>query len=196
MNRGDQAQPPSGREPLFPASTEAVASGADASHAAPWLGTARVFVAGVGNPWLRDLDFGPQFVRRTADIEWPPDVVVEDAAVAAHRVLHRLQELRPERVVFVAGYPRGDPPGTVRRVSPEELMPSEDAIVERLGEAAGGVIDFDHTLIVARHFGALPDDTVVVEVEAIDTSFGTGFSDGVEGSFDRILEMVCEEVSR
>ena len=159
-------------------------------------GTARVLIAGVGNPWLRDLDFGPQFIRRIADLEWPSDVAVEDASYAAHRVLHLLQEVQPERLIFVSGYPRGDAAGTVRRYKDGGEMPSDEDVQDRLGEAAGGVIDFDHTLIVARYYKALPADTVVIEVEAGDTSFGTGFSDEVEKSIDDVLEMVREEVAR
>ncbi|MGH2772189.1 MAG: hydrogenase maturation protease, partial [Actinomycetota bacterium] len=156
----------------------------------------RVLVGGVGNPWLRDLDFGPQFIRRVRDMEWPDDVVFEDLATAAHRVLHILQDLQPERVIMVAGFPRGDAPGTIRKTDADIEMPDDEEIQERLGEAAGGVIDFDHTLIVARHFNALPEDTVLIEIEATDTAFGTGFSPEVEESMDAVIEMVRKEIQR
>lgn len=156
----------------------------------------RIFVGGVGNPWLGDLDFGPQFVRRYADAGWPEHVVVEDAAAAAHRVLHQLQDVAPDRVIFVAAFPRGDPPGTIRRYRLDGPAPDPDEVSARLGESAGGVIDFDHTLIVARHYGALPEDTVVIEVEAVDEAFGTTFSEAVEASFEPVLAMVREEISR
>jgi hydrogenase maturation protease len=158
--------------------------------------TARVFVGGVGNPWLGDLDFGPQFIRRYAGLEWPPGVVLEDAAAAAHRVLHQLQDARPDRVVFVAGFPRGDPPGTIRRYRLEGPPLDPEEVAARLGEAAGGVIDFDHTLQVARYYDALPEDTIVVEVEAVDQTFGTTFSPSVEESFDGVLAIVRAEVTR
>ena len=32
-----------------------------------------------------------------------------------------------------------------------------------------GVVDIDNTLAIVRHFGGLPVDTVVFEVEAADT---------------------------
>lgn len=156
----------------------------------------RVLVAGVGNPWLRDLDFGPQFVRRMKDLEWPDDVLLEDAAVAAHRVLHLLQESTPDRVIFVAGFPRGDPPGTVRRTLADTSPPDESLVEGMLGEAAGGVVDFEHTLVVVRHFKVLPADTVILEVEALDTAFGTGFSPEVEASFEPVMEMVKKEIER
>ena len=160
------------------------------------MGTGRILVAGVGNPWLRDLDFGPQFVRRIQDLPWPDGVLIEDAAYAAHRALHRLQELAPARVVLVAGYPRGDPPGTIRRYHPDPTPPDPAEVHARLQEAVGGVIDLEHTLAVLHHFDALPADTVVVEVEAVETHFGTGFSEAVEVSVGRVLELVREEVER
>jgi hypothetical protein len=36
----------------------------------------------------------------------------------------------------------------------------------------------------------------VIEVEATDTNFGIKFSPEVEGSLDRVLEMVREEIAR
>lgn len=156
----------------------------------------RVFVGGVGNPWLGDLDFGPQFVQRYLDAGWPDGVVLADAAESAHRVLHQLMDAAPDRVIFVAAFPRGDPPGTIRRYHPDRSQPDPDEVAAVLGEAAGGVIDFSHTLLVARYWQVLPEDTVVIEVEAIDERFGTTFSPEVEASFERVLEMVREEATR
>lgn len=142
------------------------------------------------------MDFGPQFVRRYADEPWPDHVILEDASVAAHRVLHQLMDADAERVVFVAAFPRGDPPGTIRRYVPEDAPMDPEDVAARLGEAAGGVIDFDHTLIVARYYDALPEDTIVIEVEALDQTFGTTFSPAVEKSFAKVLQMVRDEVDR
>ncbi|CAN5389937.1 hypothetical protein BH23ACT9_BH23ACT9_31850 [soil metagenome] len=156
----------------------------------------RVFVGGVGNPWLGDLDFGPQFIRRYYDLGWSTDVRFHDVAISAHRVLDVLQEVAPSRVVFVAGWVRGDPPGTIRRSTPDLSTPDPDDVAVRLGEAATGIIDFDHTLVVARYFQALPPDTVMIEVEAVDESFTTEFSPTVEASFEPVLEMVRAEIAR
>ncbi len=158
--------------------------------------TGRIYIGGVGNPWLGDLDFGPQFVRRYADRDWPEHVTVSDAAEAAHRVLHQLQAVEPDRVIFVAAFPRGDEPGTVRRYRLDERDIDEEVLQARMGESAGGVIDFDATLDVTTYYDALPDDTIVIEVEAVDESFGTEFSPSVEASFERVLEMVEEEIAR
>jgi hydrogenase maturation protease len=156
---------------------------------------ARVLVGGVGLPWLRDLDFGTQFVRRVADMEWDEGVMVEDLSYAAHRVLHTLQMLQPDKVVLVGAMPREtDPPGTIRRYTLDLTPPDDEEVVDRLGEAAGGIIDLEHTLAVVRYWRGFPEDTVVIEVEPADKSFGLGFSDEVEAAVEPVLAMVREEV--
>lgn len=148
-------------------------------------------VGGIGLPWLRDLDFGTQWIERVKDLDWPEHVLIEDLSYAAHRVLHRLQELEPARVVLVGAMPRDvDPPGTVRNYMLDLTPPPDEEVHERLGEAAGGIIDLDHTLAVCRYWKAFPADTVVIEVEPGDREFGLGFSDEVEAVVDDVVAMV------
>lgn len=154
-----------------------------------------VLVGGIGLPWLRDLDFGTRFVWRAETLDWPDGVVVEDLSYAAHRVLHRLQELEPVKVVLVGAMPRaGDPPGTVRRYRLDLTPPDPEEVHARLAEAVGGIIDLDHTLAVARYWRALPEDTVVIEVEPEDREFGLGFSDVVAAAMVPVTELVRTEV--
>ncbi len=155
-------------------------------------------VGGIGLPWLRDLDFGTNWLARAATLAWPDGIVLEDLSYAAHRVMHRLQELQPGRVVLLGCMPRGTgPPGTVRRYRLSEMPdPDPGEVHERLGEAVGGIVDLDHTLAVCRHWNALPDDTVVIEVEPADSGFGWGFSQPVEDAVDEVLGMVRHEVTR
>jgi len=148
----------------------------------------RAFVAGFGKPGLRDLDFGRQVVDWLQQLDWPDEVVVEDLSCSVPLVLHRLQELRPSKVVLLGAVARGvDPPGTVRRYH-ADLGTAPDEI----GEEA--LVDIDHTLAVARQWGGLPVDTVVIEVEPAETGFGLGFSEPLAGCLDGILHMVREEL--
>ena len=158
--------------------------------------TGRILVGGIGLPWLRDLDYGTQWVNRVLDNDWPEHVIVEDLSYAAHRVLHRLQEVRPSKVVLVGCMPRGiGPPGTIRRYDLDLTPPPDEEVHERLTEAATGIIDLDHTLAVVRYYGEFPEDTVVIEVEPDDDSFGLGFSDAVEATVDKVLDLVKAEVT-
>ena len=165
------------------------------SYVLPAENTGRTLVAGIGLPWLRDLDYGTQWVNRVADCDWHDHVLVEDMSYAAHRVLHRLQEVRPAKVILVGCMPRRvDPPGTIRRYELDLSAPDEDEVQDRLSEAAMGIIDLDHTLVVVRHYGEFPADTIVIEVEPEDDSFGLGFSDVVEATVDPVLELVRREL--
>lgn len=155
----------------------------------------RVLVGGFGLPGHRDLDFGAKFIRYAEELEWPEGVVVEDLSYSAHQVLHRLLELRPAKVVLVAAVSRGDhPPGSVRRYNLSLRPPRPEDVHEALVGAVGGSVDLDATLAVVRHWGCLPPDAVMIEVEASDASFGLGFSEELAGAIDPILTIVREEL--
>lgn len=156
-----------------------------------------ILVGGIGLPWLRDLDFGTQWIELAGRETWPEGVLLEDLSYGAHRVMHRLQELEPTRVVIVAAMPREvDPPGTIRRYRLDPEAPPMEEVHDRLTEAVMGIIDLDHTLAVCRHWRAFPTDTVVIEVEPADRAFGLGFSEPVEATVAPVLAMVREEVTR
>ena len=167
----------------------------DPTYVLPKQETGRTLVGGIGLPWLRDLDYGTQWVNRVVDLDWPEHVIVEDMSYAAHRVLHRLQEVRPSKVVLVGCMPRReDPPGTIRHYDLDLTPPPDDEVHQRLTEAASGIIDLDHTLAVVRYYGEFPPDTVVIEVEPEDDTFGLGFSDVVEATVDDVLALVRTEI--
>ena len=154
----------------------------------------RVLIGGVGVPWRRDLDLGRILVADLARGHWPEGVVVEDMSYSAHRVMHTLEALDPHKLILVGATERGREPGTVDRYRIEDLPPLDaDDVVARLGESVGGVIDLEHVIVVNRWFGTFPDDTVVIEIETGDQSFGTGYSEAVHAALGRILEIVREE---
>jgi hypothetical protein len=155
--------------------------------------TGPVLVAGIGLPWLRGVDLAV-FVRRIEGPHWPGDVLVEDLSEPAHRVLDRLLEVGPSRVVLVVARPCSvDPPGTIRRSVIDLTPPPVDEVHRRLVESVTlGVVDVDHILAVARYWKALPPGTVVIEVEAGDPC-GLDFSEELDVA-EKVLAMVQEEV--
>ena len=109
--------------------------------------------------------------------------------------MHTLEEIRPDKLVLVGATSRDRQPGEISlyRVDPNESMDKED-VAARLGESVGGVIDLDHVIIVNQYFGSLPDDTVVIDVEAGDQTFGIGYSSEVQDAIPRILSLIREEL--
>lgn len=153
-------------------------------------------IGGIGLPWLRDLDFGTNWLARASELDWPEDVLLEDFSYSGHRVMHRMQELAPVKVVLLGCMPRDvDAPGTIRQYRLNETtMPDDEEVHDRLAESVGGVIDLDHTLAICRYWNALPDDTTVIEVEPARRDFGWEFSDPVEAAVADVLDRIRREI--
>lgn len=59
-----------------------------------------------------------------------------------------------------------------------------------MAEAVTGVISLENLLIIATYFGKLPDDVVVIEVEAADEGWGEGFTPHVESAIPAVIEAI------
>ncbi len=152
----------------------------------------RVLVAGVGYLNLRDLSVGPLVVDRLAALDWPTGVEVEDLSYGPVAVVHRLREENPPfgRIVLVAGVQRSREPGTVTCYRWDGRLPAPGEIQARVEEALTGVIDLDNLLIVTRHFDALPDEVIVVEVEPRTTGWGEGLSELISSALEEVVALV------
>jgi hydrogenase maturation protease len=155
----------------------------------------RVLVGGVGYRNLRDHSIGVEVADRLEAQTWPADVVVEDISYNPIAVGQRLEDEPPgrrfERIVVVGAVQReGRRPGTVAAYRWDGRLPGDDEIHRAVTEAVTGVIALDNTLVVTRHFGALPDDVVVIEVEPAVHEFGDTFSDAVGSVFDAMCSLV------
>lgn len=147
----------------------------------------RTLLAGVGYSNLRDCSVGPVLTGRLAERPWPAGVEVEDYSFGAIDAVHKLRAAGYDRAVFFGAMDRGDAPGTIRRYRFEGGH--EPALVqERVAEAAQAIISLENTLIVAGHFGALPGETLVFEVEPEDLGWGEGFSPAVAVAVKQLEE--------
>ncbi len=155
----------------------------------------RVIVAGIGYRNLRDHSVGVVVADRLLERAWRGDVVVEDLSYNPIAVGQRLEDEPPEqrftRAVVVGAVERGNrPPGSVVAYRWDGVLPDEEEIQRAVSEAVTGVIALDNTLVVTRHFGGLPDEVVVIEVEPAVQEFGDAFSEPVGEVVDRVCELV------
>jgi hydrogenase maturation protease len=162
----------------------AVASKSDALRAhAPDMATP-VLIAGVGYRFLRDMSVGPFMIQDLREADWPEHVEIDDWSFGPIAIVQRLED-QPGyygRVVLVASVERGHEPGTVSCYRWGGGNASPDEIQERIGEAVMGVISLDNLLIICQHFGVLPPETIVVEIEPEDTGWGDGFTPRIESA--------------
>ncbi|HMB36100.1 MAG TPA: hydrogenase maturation protease [Methylomirabilota bacterium] len=153
----------------------------------------RVIVAGIGYRNLRDHSVGVVVADRLLERAWAGDVVVEDLSYNPIAVMQRFEDEPPDcrftRAVVVAAAERGQrPPGTVTAYRWNGVLPNDEEVHRAVTEAVTGVIALDNTLVVTRHFGGLPDEVVVIEVEPGVQEFGEDFSEPVA----RVIDHICE----
>ncbi len=152
----------------------------------------RVLIAGVGYPFLRDLSVGPVLVPELRRLEWGADIDIEDWSYNPIAIVQGLEARGApyNRIVFVAGVERGRHPGQVHRCRWPGVLPEAAEIQERIGEAVMGVISLDNVLVVCQHFGVLPPDVIVIEIEPEDTGWGPGFTPCVEAALGEVVSTV------
>lgn len=157
-----------------------------------------MLIGGVGYQNLRDLSAGLHVLARLGENGGPGDRVdLEDLSYGPVDVLFLLQRRSPyDAAVFVTGSKRGRAPGSVdcRRWDPAPITPDE--LQDRVVEGVTGVISLDNLLYICGHFGALPKEVIVVEVEAADDGWGEGVSEAGGRALDEATMLVRAEVMR
>lgn len=155
----------------------------------------RALVGGIGYRNLRDYSFGVLVSDALAARSWPAEVRIEDVSYNPIALVQRLEDEPPDRrfdlVVLVSAAERaGRAPGTLEIYRWDGALPGAERIQAAVADAVTGVIDLDNTLIVARHFRALPTLVVIVEAEPEIHAFGDELSPPVAGAFTRACEIV------
>lgn len=157
----------------------------------------RVLVGGIGYRNLRDHSFGTKVIDMLGGRRWPPGVSVEDISYGPIAVVQRLQDDPADcpfqRAVIVSAVERaGRAPGTLTVYRWDGALPGAVEIQAAVSEAVTGVIAMDNTLILARHFAALPQEVIVVEIQPATSECGDEFSDAVA----RVVQVACDLVTR
>jgi hydrogenase maturation protease len=151
----------------------------------------RTLVGGLGYRNLRDHSLGVAVTDLLAEREWPAGILVEDVSYNPIAVVQRLQDQPVDRALVVAAIERpGRAPGTIEAYRWDGALPDAERIQAAVAEAVTGVILLDNTLVVGRHFGGLPAEVLVVEVEPAVQEFGDELSPVVAAVFDRVCELV------
>ncbi|GAC1493424.1 MAG: hypothetical protein NVS1B5_18710 [Gemmatimonadaceae bacterium] len=155
----------------------------------------RVIVSGVGYPDLADYSIGITVIEQLATWSPPENVVVEDLSYNPIAVVQRLQDEGGEsafsRAVFVSAVTRPfRTPGAIKAYRWDGALPSEEDIQRAVTDGVTGLIALSNTLVIARHFNALPHDVVIVEVEPQSNEFGAGLSLAVSAVFERVCELM------
>ncbi len=154
-----------------------------------------VLVSGIGYSNLGDMSFGRVLLSRLSEMNWPSNVRIEDLNFGPVMVYQWLEELpvKFDRMVLVGAARRDRRPGTLEVYRWNGQLPADAEIQARIEEAITGVIDLDNLLIVCKHFGVLPDDVRVVEIEPETEDWGLEFSPLVAARVTEAIGAVKEQ---
>lgn len=155
-----------------------------------------ILVGGVGELYQGDLDMGRLVIERLRELALPRGTVLEDLHYGAIAVTQLLEEVAPDVLVLVGAKRRHREPTSIHRrvVADLDLDPAD--VQTSVSDAGTGYVDLDLVVDVAWGLGALPERTVVVEVEPAETGPGEGLSTQLEQALPVVTERVRDEVER
>ena len=144
-----------------------------------------VLVAGLGNPLIGDEGVGVRVVQALQERSGlPPDVEVLDLGTAGMKLLHAIRGRR--RAILVDCARMGEPPGTIRRFTEQQVRSRKELAGRSLHET-----DLLGVLELAARLGEKPDEVVLFGIEPADLSAGEGLSDALEARLGEYVEAVA-----
>jgi len=151
---------------------------------------ARILVLGVGNVLLKDEGAGVHALRRIeAQFEFGPGVRLLDGGTLGVRLAPEFEGV--EVLVAADAMQDGDPPGTVRVLSWDDLRARVSA------EHSRHQVRFAETLVYFPMVGLLPPRVAIVTVEPADMSpWGTEPTEQVAAAMDTFVETILAEIAR
>ena len=156
----------------------------------------RTVIGGVGYRNLRDHSLGIVMSDELEPLANPPQLLIEDLCYGPVAVgqwlLDEALTAPITRAVFVTAIAREDgrPPGTITAYRWDRVLPNEQEIQRAVADAVTGVILLDNTLVVTAWMRALPEETIVVEVEPIEHAFGDEMSAPVAAAYAEAKRLV------
>jgi hydrogenase maturation protease len=148
---------------------------------------ASTLVLGIGNVLLRDEGVGVHAVRAMEGRPLPPDVELLDGGTSGADLLDVISER--DRLVIVDALDADVPPGTILRMTPEDLAgPATNVSLHEFG--------IGETLAAAAQLQCAPRDVTIIAIKPWDIDCGLELSDDMQRCLPRIVDIVLDAVER
>ncbi len=146
-------------------------------------------VLGIGNLIMTDDGIGVRVVQRLAEeYSFPPEVEIIDGGTLGLDLLPLLEGL--DRLLIIDAMETGSPPGTIRRLSGEEIP---IAFESRLSPHQVGLKDL---LAVSRLMGNPLPDMVLLGVQPACIELGMELTPPVEAQLDCLIGRALKELEQ
>jgi hydrogenase maturation protease len=147
--------------------------------------SAATLILGVGNILLRDEGVGVHAVEALQEERLPADVEALDGGTLGMDLVDMMAGR--QRLIVIDAVRAGSPPGTVHRLSVEDLLRPD---VPNLSLHQTGVLE---ALQVARHMGCAPPEVLIIGVEPHAIHYGLELSDAVSAVLPEVVELALAE---
>lgn len=152
----------------------------------------RVMIAGVGNMFLKDDGFGSAAIRELSQREFPEGIEIRDFGTGGLKLAYDLMR-GYDALILLDTSARGEAPGTLYRIEPDEKDFSSD--LEQGGPIDPHGSDPVTVLRFVRSIGAWPGKVYIVacEPQSVD-DFEIGLSEPVILAVNDAVDLVDEIV--
>ena len=143
-----------------------------------WIGRLTVessLIAGIGQPWMRDLAFGSHVVRFLASRSGISASVL-DLSFSPIAACQLIEDGRYRKVVFVTSRAAGRPRGIVYEATADDRVTDSDRIHAHIGDAVMGSVSLETLLVIARYRGLFLQPPAIIEIEPEDDTWGPDLS--------------------
>ena len=145
-------------------------------------------VAGLGNPLMGDEGVGVLLVQRLeAEAPDPAGVEFLDAGTGGVALVHAMAGRR--RAIFIDCARMGEPPGTMRRFSDEQVRSRKDMPGLSLHEA-----DLMDIIDLARRLGQCPDEVLIFGIEPASVEEREGLSPELQKRLPSYVRRLLGEI--
>ncbi len=146
-----------------------------------------ILILGIGNLLLKDEGVGVQIAQKMMKTRLPANVEVLDGGTAS---LDLISYLKGRKKVIVIDCVRGgDKPGTIYRLTPEDIEKDENKILSL------HQVDFQQTLHLWAELSKKIPKVVVIGIEPKNySSWGMELSSLVKKRVPKIIELVKKEI--
>jgi hydrogenase maturation protease len=147
-----------------------------------------VVVLGLGNPLMADEGIGVYLVERLLEsaAEYPA-VEFVDAGTGGLSILYQIEGHR--KAVMIDCAFMDEPPGAVRRFTPEEVESRKVLAHQSLHEA-----DLMRIIALARQLGQAPDEIVIFGIQPERVEPGLDLSPALAERIDEYISMILHEL--
>jgi hydrogenase maturation protease len=148
------------------------------------MATSRVVIIGIGNLILQDEGIGVHAVRELGKLALPSHVEVIDGGTAPMELLPVIRAA--ERIIVIDALKGGEEPGTIYRLTPEDLMIDAERTLSL------HQVELLEVLGMARQLGGNPA-VVIIGVEPKEIGWGMELTPVVEKKLPKVIEAVLTE---